>query len=150
MTAEPYPGERLGLPRNGPGSGAGWGRRILAFLADWALANLLALLLVGTAGWSTETWRGWVPLIMWLFLVASATALTGASLGQHLLGLRVVRLDLETVGLWRGVVRTGLIALVIPPLVFDPDRRGLHDLAVGTITVIGPGRGGDVPAMPTE
>lgn len=28
-----------------------------------------------------------------------------------------------------------LVALVIPPLVFRPDGRGLHDLAAGSATV---------------
>ena len=31
------------------------------------------------------------------------------------------------------MVRTFLICLVIPPVVFNRDNRGLHDLAVGTI-----------------
>jgi len=38
-------------------------------------------------------------------------------------------------------VRSLLIALVIPPLVFRPDGRGLHDLAVGSVTVPLPKRG---------
>jgi len=33
------------------------------------------------------------------------------------------------------VLRQVLVALVIPPLVFKPDGRGLHDLAAGTICV---------------
>jgi uncharacterized RDD family membrane protein YckC len=141
MREDSYPGQRLGLPQAGAGSGARWGPRILALLIDWLVANLMALLVVGVGAWSSATPRGWAPLLLWFVLVALSTGLTGASPGQHLLGLRVVRLDLRPVGLWRGIVRTALIALVIPPLVFDPDRRGLHDLAVGTIAVVGPGRG---------
>ena len=30
-----YPGNRLGLPADGPGSVAGWGRRVLALFVDW-------------------------------------------------------------------------------------------------------------------
>ena len=33
------------------------------------------------------------------------------------------------------MVRTFLICLVIPPIVFNPDRRGIHDLVVGTIAL---------------
>jgi uncharacterized RDD family membrane protein YckC len=32
-------------------------------------------------------------------------------------------------------VRTLLICLVIPPLVFNRDQRGLHDLATGTVPI---------------
>jgi len=39
------------------------------------------------------------------------------------------------VNLLQALLRTFLIALVIPPLVFNPDQRGLHDLAVGTVTL---------------
>ena len=28
-----------------------------------------------------------------------------------------------------------MVALVIPPLVYRPDGRGLHDLVAGTVTV---------------
>jgi uncharacterized RDD family membrane protein YckC len=39
------------------------------------------------------------------------------------------------VGLLGALGRGILIALVIPPLVFRPDGRGLHDLMAGTATV---------------
>jgi uncharacterized RDD family membrane protein YckC len=35
----------------------------------------------------------------------------------------------------RAFARQILVALIVPPLVFRPDGRGLHDLAVGTATV---------------
>jgi hypothetical protein len=39
------------------------------------------------------------------------------------------------VNLLQALLRTLLICLVIPPLVFNRDQRGLHDLAVGTVTI---------------
>jgi hypothetical protein len=39
------------------------------------------------------------------------------------------------VDLLRSVLRQVLVALVVPPLVFKPDGRGLHDLAAGSMTV---------------
>ena len=35
----------------------------------------------------------------------------------------------------RALVRSVLVALVIPPLIFRPDGRGLHDMLVGSATV---------------
>ena len=35
----------------------------------------------------------------------------------------------------RAVLRTALIALVLPPLVRDADGRGLHDRAAATVVV---------------
>ncbi len=39
------------------------------------------------------------------------------------------------VDLLRSLARSMLIALVIPPLVFRPDGRGLHDIVAGSATV---------------
>lgn len=139
-TADPgYPGRRLGLPDQGPGSVATWARRVVALVVDWMLANLVVLLVLRSSEpWTAGSPLQLAPLVVWLVVVALATGLTGASPGQHLLGLRVVRLDRRPVGLWNGIIRTLLIALVIPPAVADRDRRGLHDLAVGTVVVNGP------------
>jgi uncharacterized RDD family membrane protein YckC len=134
----PYRGRDLGLPPEGPGSVAGVGVRLLALVIDWAFANLVALMLAGTGVWSAETGRVWLPLVAWYLLTSLATGLTGASLGQWALGLRVLRLDRRPVGLLRGFVRTALIALVLPAIVGVGDGRGLHDLAVGTVVVHGP------------
>lgn len=137
------PGERLGLPVAGPGSVASWGRRVAALFIDWFGASLVVLIVArGTEPWTPGSLAQLWPLITWLVLVSLSTGLTGASPGQHLLNLRVIRLDRRPVGVWNGLVRTVLIALIVPPLVADVDRRGWHDLAVGTVVVNGPrGRG---------
>ena len=137
------PGERLGLPVAGPGSVASWGRRVAALFIDWFGASLVVLIVArGTEPWTPGSLAQLWPLTTWLVLVSLSTGLTGASPGQHLLNLRVIRLDRRPVGVWNGLVRTVLIALIVPPLVADVDRRGWHDLAVGTVVVNGPrGRG---------
>jgi uncharacterized RDD family membrane protein YckC len=134
----PYRGQYLGLPAEGPGSVAGFGIRLLALAIDWALANLVALMLAGTGVWSAATARVWLPLVAWYLLTSLATGLTGASIGQWALRLRVLRLDRRPVGLLRGFARTALIALVLPAVVSVGEGRGLHDLAVGTVVVHGP------------
>jgi uncharacterized RDD family membrane protein YckC len=106
---------------------------------DWFLASLVVLLLArGTSPWTPGSLAQLWPLATWAVLVSLTTGLTGASPGQHLVNLRVIRLDRQRVGLWNGLIRTVLIALVVPPLVADQDRRGWHDLAVGTVVVNGP------------
>jgi uncharacterized RDD family membrane protein YckC len=130
-------GAPAALPESGPGSLAGWGRRLLALAVDWALANVVAVGLAGPDVWDASTGLTWVPLLAWTVLVWLSTGLTGASLGQHVLRLRVVRLDRRPVGLLRGLLRTLLIALVVPPLV-TVRGRGLHDVAVHTAVVNGP------------
>jgi uncharacterized RDD family membrane protein YckC len=76
---------------------------------------------------------------MGLFILESVvlTALLGGSFGKLATRLRVVRNDGSgrPVDLLRSLLRQVMVCLVIPPLVFRPDGRGLHDLAAGSVTV---------------
>lgn len=64
------------------------------------------------------------------------TWLTGSSFGQRILGIAVVSETGGRLSLWRIIVRTALICIVIPALVYDSQRRGLQDLAVGSRVVM--------------
>jgi uncharacterized RDD family membrane protein YckC len=130
-----WPGERLGLPESGRGSVAGWGRRVLALAIDWILSMLAVGAFVGSAIWTGEGSAGWAPLAVFAGEKWVLTALLGSSAGQLLTSIRVVRLSPEPLGLWRPLVRSVLVCLVIPPVIYNQDQRGLHDLAVGTVTV---------------
>ena len=134
--APSYPGERLGLPENGPGSVAGWGRRIAALFLDWLASTLVAIAFTGLGGWVEGTLvTESLPLLVFLVEATLLTALLGGSFGQLLVRVAVVRVDGTPLTVLHTFVRTLLILLVIPPLVFNRDQRGLHDLAVGTITL---------------
>ncbi len=64
------------------------------------------------------------------------TWLVGASFGQRLLGIAVVRLDGGGApGLTRAFLRSVQICLLVPAVVWDRDGRGLHDRSVGTVVV---------------
>jgi uncharacterized RDD family membrane protein YckC len=59
----------------------------------------------------------------------------GFTPGKRLLGLRVLALDTGGVSPWRAVLRTVLLFLAIPALIWDRDGRGLHDRLAGTVEV---------------
>ncbi|REF34946.1 RDD family protein [Thermasporomyces composti] len=134
---EDHAGRRLGLPETGRGSLAGWGARITALLVDWLLANLAALGIVrDDAVWQAPvTALDFLPLALFGLQVWLMTGFVGASIGQRVRHLLVVRLDGQPVGLARALLRTVLILLVLPPLVVDSDGRGLHDKLAGTVLV---------------
>jgi len=115
---------------------AGWPTRILALFLDWIASQLVVAAFIGAGAW---TGRGplvvWGPMSMFLLEVALLTTLVGGSFGQLVCRLAVVRLDGNPVNLLQALLRTFLICLVVPPLVFNRDSRGLHDLAVGTVTL---------------
>jgi uncharacterized RDD family membrane protein YckC len=133
MTADaerPYPGQRLGLPAEGRGAMAGIARRVAAFAIDAVIANLLAFAIFGDRGPGGVYVLGLFGLQVLVF-----TAFLGGSLGHLVTGLEVLRLDREPVGLWRAAIRTALLCLLIPVVIWDRDGRGGHDLAAGTVLV---------------
>ncbi len=133
-TPTPYAGARLGLPEEGPRSVASWGRRVLALVLDWVGSLLVGAAIVGYGVWG-RGWEAWVPLGVFFVEATALTALLGGSFGQLALRLAVVRVDGKPVTLLHALVRTAMICVVVPPLVFNRDNRGLHDLLVGTITL---------------
>ncbi|MER7581002.1 RDD family protein [Kitasatospora sp. NPDC097691] len=127
-----YRGERLGLPEEGSGSLAGPGRRIGALLVDGWLVALISYGLIAR-GDVTEANLWTSPL--YFVVVALLLSTTGTTVGKRLFGLRVVRLDGGRATIPQVLLRTLLLCLVVPPLVWDRDTRGLHDKAVGTVEV---------------
>ena len=130
-----YPGERLGLPPDGRGSLASWRSRVAAVFLDWAACMAVAVLLFGTEVLTGNGWESW--MILTTFTVESALLgwFAGGSLGQLVCRIGVLRLDRAPLGLPRAAARAVLVSLVLPALVIGADRRGLHDLAVGTAVV---------------
>ena len=116
---------------------ASWGRRILALVVDYAACWGVMLLIYG------KDWfgNGSVPSVYLtlLFIGESAVlmSLSGGSFGQLATRLRVVRVDGSgrPLSLLTALLRQVLICLVIPPLVFRPDGRGLHDMICRSATV---------------
>lgn len=122
-----YPGERLGLPDTGSGSVARIGRRLGAVAIDWACAVVLSIAFFAYDSIATIA----------IFVVVQAVFIPtiGGSPGHRLVGLRLIRLGGGWVGLWRPILRSVLLALVIPAAIWDTDHRGLHDKAAGTVLV---------------
>lgn len=130
-----FPGERLGLPQTGRGSVASWMSRITALVLDWAASMLIAVLIF-TPGVLTESgWRSWMILVVFFVESSVLSALTGGSLGQLITRIGIYRLDGKPLGFLRAIPRALLVSLVLPALVIGADRRGLHDLAVGTVVI---------------
>lgn len=116
---------------------ASWGRRTLALFVDWVASTLAVIAVVGLEDY-TETGNASGFIVLGVFVVESAlfTALVGGSFGQVATRLRVVSIERGgNVDLLRALARQVLIALVIPPLVYRPDGRGLHDIAAGSAVV---------------
>ncbi|MEZ0490781.1 RDD family protein [Kineococcus sp. TBRC 1896] len=123
------PGVRLGLPATGSGSVAGWGRRVLGLVVDWIVATLVARTVLDGLG------RDLGPLLVFFVMHLLLVSTIGMSIGHAVTGIAVRRLDGRPVGPAMGALRALLLTLVIPAVVFDADRRGLHDKVTGVVVV---------------
>ena len=129
-----YPGRRLGMPERGPGSIARIGRRTVAILVDWLVCNVIAVgfmhYRLGEGGLGP-----FKPLAVFVLMNLLLVGTLGSTIGHRLLGLRVVRLDGASAGPIPAVIRTILLAMVIPAVIWDRDSRGFHDKLAGTAVV---------------
>jgi uncharacterized RDD family membrane protein YckC len=130
-----YPGERIGLPEEGPGAVAGYGRRLLALVVDWLIALLVAQVLSAALDLSPGA-RGFVTLAIFGALAWLLTAIFGTTPGKRLAGLRVASLDGEPIGFLGAFERAVLLVLLLPAVLWDRDHRGLHDRAARTVVVV--------------
>ena len=126
-----YPGERLGMPASGQGSVARLGRRLVALCLDYAMAVLVALLFAPYQSGRHSL----VTLVVFAIAQIVFIPTLGGSIGHRLLGLRVLAIDGSWVGFRRALIRTVLLVVVIPALVWDSDQRGFHDKVAGTVLV---------------
>ncbi|WP_431033027.1 RDD family protein [Streptomyces sp. P6-2-1] len=119
-----YRGERLGLPEEGPGSLAPLGRRFGALLVDWALCMLIAYGLIARG--DQQAAGNWALGIFFVLSLLTLGTVAGTP-GKVLFRLRVVAEDGGRLGIVRVLIRSVLLCIAIPALIWDRDARGLHD-----------------------
>jgi hypothetical protein len=103
------------------------GRRIGALAIDYGYTVLLSIAFFDYDNFS----------LLAIFAVTQIVSilLLNGSIGHLLLGMRVVPVGGGALQMWRPFVRTVLLCLVIPALIWDRDQRGMHDRAAGTVLV---------------
>ncbi|GAA5001122.1 RDD family protein [Streptomyces siamensis] len=127
-----YRGQQLGLPEHGPGSIARPGRRLGALAVDWGLCLLIAYGLL-TDGYDQAT-GNWALLVFFALSVLTVGTV-GFTPGKRLFGLRVVPEGGGRLNPLRALLRSALVCVAVPALIWDRDGRGLHDRLARTVEV---------------
>jgi RDD family len=122
-----YPGQRLGLPEHGRGSVVSFPVRIGAVFVDWTLSLVISRGFLDGNEWATLAIFGVANLLL--------VSTLGAGVGGRLFRIRVARLDGGHPSPTAVLIRTVLLCLAIPPLIWDRDGRGLHDKAARTVVL---------------
>ncbi|MFI6497218.1 RDD family protein [Nonomuraea typhae] len=127
-----YPGQRLGLPEEGSGAVAGWGRRIGALVIDWMICTwAIAQLILRTSPAEAP----WLPAAIFAVQYLVLVTTLGQTFGHRLMKIKVVAMDGGVPRLFPVFVRTVLLMLAVPAVVYDRDNRGLHDRSSNTVVV---------------
>jgi uncharacterized RDD family membrane protein YckC len=129
-----FPGRRLGMPERGPGSLARFGRRLVAVSVDWLVCDLIAAAFMGYR-LGQGGLGSFKPLAVFVLMNLLLVGTLGSTIGHRLLGIRVVRLGGASAGPFLAAIRTVLLAVVIPAVIWDRDTRGFHDKIAGTVAV---------------
>lgn len=116
-------------------------RRLGALLIDWIIAALSAVALAGVqyppAPLDEDPSQTFIIIAFFVVEVGLLTGLVGRSIGKRVLGMKVENPDGHPIGVPRALVRTLLLALVLPAIIMTDDKRGLHDLAAGSRVIRG-------------
>ncbi len=134
-----YPGQRLGMPPGGPGSIGRFGRRLVGVVIDWLIASVIARGMFGVplpfSDPPANHSQGFVVLgvfaVMHLLLVGTL----GTTIGHRVAGLRVTALDGGRATVLQALIRTVLLCLFVPAVIWDRDGRGMHDRVPSTVIV---------------
>lgn len=120
-------GSGLGLPPEGQGSVAPFWRRPVSLCVDWGLCLGISTVFLGGDPLATLT----------LFVVVNVLFLSlfGATPGQFATLVRVLPVHGRSPMVLRAAVRTLLMLLLLPAMVWTRDGQPLHDLAAGTAVV---------------
>jgi uncharacterized RDD family membrane protein YckC len=127
-----YPGQRLGLPADGSGSMARWGRRIAALVIDWMICTWVVVQLLLRINPADAPWA---PALVFAVQYALLVGTMGQTFGHRLAGIRVAAMDGGNPRWLPVLVRTVLMCLAVPPLIYDRDHRGVHDRVSNTMVV---------------
>ncbi|AIG64465.1 membrane protein [Corynebacterium atypicum] len=132
-----YPGQLLGLPKDGPRSMASVTRRAGGVFIDWIICWILAAFtnMFTDAMPSTPT-----LCYLYFFILGFVSVLFFARTpGQAVLGMGVARIDApsQQVGLWRSAVRVLMTGTIFLAAMVDADGRGVHDRVTQTVVIRG-------------
>ena len=112
---------------------ANFGRRFAALMIDWALCLVVASI------FADPRVVAWPPVVMLIVINTIFIGLFGQTPGMALAGVRCISIvDGGAVGVPKAFVRAVLLALLIPAVIMNEERRGWHDRAAGSVVVVKP------------
>lgn len=109
------------------------GRRFGALVIDWVLCLLVSNF------FADPVRDGWAPVAVLIVEYGFFLGLFAQTPGMYVTRIRCLSwVDGGRIGLARALLRGLLLALVVPALIMDEHRRGLHDRLTGSVIAAAP------------
>jgi len=104
-----------------------FGRRFAALMVDWLAAYFIVAASAGGIGQMGSN-RSLTVLALFFAQISILSWLQGATLGQRLLGIKIVRFsDGGRITALQALIRSALLITVIFAITFDENGRGMHE-----------------------
>ncbi|HWC23807.1 MAG TPA: RDD family protein [Flexivirga sp.] len=126
-----HAGATLGMPAAGPGSMARLGPRIVAVIIDWLVCSVIAAGFFGYEFGGGGT--SWAPLAVFFVENVLLVGTLGSTLGHRIMGMHVAKVSGAPAGPLGALIRSVLLCIFVPAVIWDKDGRGLHDRFAGTV-----------------
>jgi uncharacterized RDD family membrane protein YckC len=115
----------------------GLGRRLAAVTLDWLACYAIVAASIGGIGKMNPV-HSLSVLALFFAETAILLGLQGATLGQRIFGMKVVRFsDGGAITPIAALIRTTLLVLVVTAVTFDEDGRGIHERMSGSVLTRG-------------
>lgn len=109
------------------------GRRFGALVVDWVLCVLVSNF------FADPVRDGWAPVLVLVLEYGFFLGLFAQTPGMYVTRIRCLSwTDGGRIGVPRALLRGVLLALVVPALIMDEHRRGLHDRLADTVVTPAP------------
>ena len=104
-----------------------FGRRLAALMVDWLACYFIVAASAGGIGQMAPN-RSLTVLALFFFEISLLSWLQGATLGQRLLGIKIVRFsDGGKITALQALIRSALLVSVVFAITFDENGRGMHE-----------------------
>jgi uncharacterized RDD family membrane protein YckC len=133
-----YPGQRLGLPQDGPGSVATLGKRIAGTLIDMGFGVAFGGLAYAFSSHPSVVDRNLFSTGSILFQWIVLWPLLGQTIGMRIMRIRLVGRDGRPPKAGWSLLRVLLLIVPVPYITgvtLDGDNRGIQDKASGTTVI---------------
>jgi uncharacterized RDD family membrane protein YckC len=105
---------------------------VVAIVIDWLICSVIAAGFLGYR-FGGQGGHTWAPLLVFFLENVVLVGTLGSTVGHRVMGLHVGKVSGAPAGPVAALIRSTLLCIFVPAVVWDKDSRGMHDRLAGTV-----------------